>query len=108
MVPLRRLAGLLACALVLFGTTGIVVLDGAAHASGAHASQHEGDGSPDGPQDGECALCTAASMAAAAATGVAGAMQAAPVATPSSAGTEELPGRAAAYLAQPVRGPPSA
>jgi hypothetical protein len=59
---MRRLAGLLACVVLLSGTTGAATLDAFVHAGQGH-SHHESNGGPE-PQGPECVLCVAAGVMA--------------------------------------------
>jgi hypothetical protein len=104
--PLRRLAGLLACVLVLFGTTGAAALDAVAHAGPEH-SHHESRGGPES-QGPECVLCVAAAAAAIVSVTVPGM----PAALPACPGDVASPASRALhattyYLTPPGRGPPT-
>jgi hypothetical protein len=106
---LRQLAGLLACLLVLLGTTGAAALDALVHADEEHAAQHhENRGGPE-PQGSDCVLCVAAAPPGAAPSAP---LVPAPPAF-SAAGDVGFPATGAPhatsyYLTPPGRGPPPA
>jgi hypothetical protein len=107
-LPLRRMASMLACAILLFGTTGAAALDALAHAGGAHAEHHENRGGPE-PQGSECVLCVAAAPAA---LPHPGALLPAAHALDESGdivlSATRAPHSATYYLTPPGRGPPTA
>jgi hypothetical protein len=101
----RRMAGLLACALVLFGTTGSAVLHAAAHA-GAEDAGHHGSG---GTTDDGCVFCAASTLAAAPTPVFAGVTTPLPEVDGPARCQESTPGSGtSASLTPPVRGPPRA
>jgi hypothetical protein len=105
---LRQLAGVLACMLVLFGTTGAATLDALLHAGQAHASQHEGGGAPES-HGTDCLLCVAAAAPAAASVAPAHGVASAPAADDAVAPRiTRAPHAATHYLTPPGRGPPTA
>jgi hypothetical protein len=104
----RRLAGLLACILVLLGTTGAAVLDAAVHADGVHAGHHDNGGAPD-TQGSDCVFCVASSLASSSTPAPVHMVAPAPGAHRAPYAHETVVEYdEPSYLTPPVRGPPSA
>jgi hypothetical protein len=105
----RRLASLLACVLVLFGTTGAAALDAVAHAQHGHAG-HEESGGGHGPRGTDCPLClvTATPTVPADALPLLAAVPAWQAVDGDAVAATRAPHAASCYVTPPGRGPPTA